>query len=329
MNKIQTYKCVRCGKIVDKKKRNKGVKYCSFECFKKRGKSNKTGIEFGCHWCGKKSRKPPSHLKKHNFCSFKCFIKWKKRNNKVKIFNCRGCGKKVSKKYTKHGNFLYCTLDCFRKSKRPDRMNGKMFDCKWCGSKIYRTPSQYEDHKHLFCNHECHNNYQGSHRIKCNCKMCGKQFARTKSNIKRGNCVYCSNECARKDPLLKKRLLQMNIDQQCTKINKLEKRGYKMMEEMKIQFIPQYLIGDKFLVDAFVRSFNLIVQFDGDYWHGNPEKFLVLNEIQKRRRRIDVSQNKYFEKCGYNVLRIWESKIENFKDDLNNCISKINTEKKV
>lgn len=80
-----------------------------------------------------------------------------------------------------------------------------------------------------------------------------------------------------------------------------------MLEEIGLAYRPQHLINGKFCVDAFVPSLNLVIQFDGDYWHGNPQKFTALNSTQERAVRYDRAHDAYMARCGYSVMRIWES----------------------
>jgi len=71
---------------------------------------------------------------------------------------------------------------------------------------------------------------------------------------------------------------------------------------------------NKFLVDIYIPKNNLIIQWDGDYWHGNTKKYKNLSNRQERRIKLDKSQNAYFKKCNYKVLRIWENDINNNKE---------------
>jgi very-short-patch-repair endonuclease len=108
----------------------------------------------------------------------------------------------------------------------------------------------------------------------------------------------------------------MNVLQQKLKTNKVEEAGYSLLDRMGLLYFNQYLIANKFCVDAFFYSESLIVQFDGDYWHGNPDKFPVLDERQKKRSRLDKSQDAYMDKCGYRVLRIWETDIKKHPEEV-------------
>ena len=238
-----------------------------------------------------------------------------KNRYKIRTIICKGCGKKITKRMPK--NRKYCFLKCYRKSKRPQRKTGKVIKCVWCGKEVYKQKC-YLKHKNNFCSINCANKYQGRNKLKFICKVCGKEFFWSKSRMKDNNPLYCSLKCRDKDPQRKEMLRNLNILQQNLKPNNLEKEGYKILKSLKFEFKKQVLIGNKFLVDAFVPKYNLIIQFDGDYWHGNPKKYKLFSGRQKRRKIIDKSQNAYFKKCGFNVLRIWESEIYNLKERLEN-----------
>lgn len=118
-------------------------------------------------------------------------------------------------------------------------------------------------------------------------------------------------------------LLAMNAKQQRIKINKLERDGYEILDELGIQYKPQYLIANKFCVDAFIPEWNIAVQFDGDYWHGHPEKFPNPDERQIRRMKLDRSQDAYLKKCGIRVIRIWESDVKNRRSQVRDMLQEL------
>lgn len=156
---------------------------------------------------------------------------------------------------------------------------------------------------------------EGRNKDEYTCKVCGQPFRWSPSRAKT-NPIYCSLECRDKDPERTAMLRRMNADQQAVKINSLERAGYEIIQRTGVHFEPQTMIGGKFCVDAFIPQYGIVIQFDGDYWHAHPDKFAVLSERQHRRVRIDRSQNAYFAKCGYTVLRFWESEVRNSPDDV-------------
>ena len=111
-----------------------------------------------------------------------------------------------------------------------------------------------------------------------------------KSAFKKG--VY--TEAMRKGSLLGAKTLSER------KITSIEKKLYDELKLKNIIFEKQKLINNKFLVDAYVPFLNLVIEADGDYWHN-------LNRVKKK----DKAENAYLMKCGYNLLRLTETEINN------------------
>lgn len=92
---------------------------------------------------------------------------------------------------------------------------------------------------------------------------------------------------------------------------RVETAGYALLAETGIMFDRQFPYANKFVVDAWIPRVRLVVQFDGDYWHGNPAWFTPddLDHRQKKRMRLDISQDAYIRRCGDRVLRMWGSSL--------------------
>lgn len=60
----------------------------------------------------------------------------------------------------------------------------------------------------------------------------------------------------------------------------------------------------------FILKRNLLVEIDGDYWHGNPKFFNELNKYQKYVKENDLSKNIIAENFGYNIIRFWENDLK-------------------
>lgn len=89
----------------------------------------------------------------------------------------------------------------------------------------------------------------------------------------------------------------------------------KLMNELEIPFQPQKIVGQK-IFDYYIPSKNMLVEVDGCYYHGNPEKFPVLNKMQKRNQRNDKFKNVLALGNGYSLERIWESDLKNKYDEV-------------
>ena len=89
--------------------------------------------------------------------------------------------------------------------------------------------------------------------------------------------------------------------------NSIERILYEELKARGFLFEIQKLINGRFLVDAYIPSLNLVIEADGDYWHS-----LEKNKIRDKRK------NAYLKACGYNLLRLTETEINNgsFKERL-------------
>ena len=94
------------------------------------------------------------------------------------------------------------------------------------------------------------------------------------------------------------------------------------ISQLGVEYQRQCLLAEKFIVDAYLPQCRLVVQFDGDYWHGNPRMFSTLDSRQKRRAALDKSQDSYLRKCGMRVLRIWGSDLEQGIERVKESLSK-------
>jgi len=221
---------------------------------------------------------------------------------KIREFECIGCKKIVSLRRNS-GNTKYCSLVCYRNSsERPNNKTGKFIKCEWCKAECYKPSGQIREKN--FCSMDCHNNFQGKSKVSYVCKICHCNFKWSKSRTTQANPTYCSTDCRLKD---KQRLTEIavlgNLSQQSKKgLNKLEIKGREILQELKVSFQEQVFMFNKFLVDVLIDDVKLIIQWDGEYWHEKP-----------KRKRLDESQDAYFNKCGYYVLRITDRQI---KEDL-------------
>lgn len=79
---------------------------------------------------------------------------------------------------------------------------------------------------------------------------------------------------------------------------------------MGVDHIHQYHV-DGFDYDFYIPSKNLLIEIDGDYWHGNPSVFTELNNMQKKNRGLDKLKNIHADKRNFTLIRFWENDIRN------------------
>lgn len=109
-----------------------------------------------------------------------------------------------------------------------------------------------------------------------------------------------------KTPKRLEALLNSCVKNQRDKPSGLERKLWRILDGFGIAFESQIAIKDKFVVDVKIGS--LIVEADGEWWHGHP-RFEPLNARQIAQQKRDTSRNKYLAACGYSVVRIWEGEM--------------------
>ena len=88
------------------------------------------------------------------------------------------------------------------------------------------------------------------------------------------------------------------------------------------------ILDDKFQYDFLIYP-NIIIEVQGDYWHGNPKFYgknkKPLNQIQVLKKEQDVKKRKFAQKNGYKVYYIWENEINQEKFGIiNKCLQNLN-----
>jgi very-short-patch-repair endonuclease len=79
---------------------------------------------------------------------------------------------------------------------------------------------------------------------------------------------------------------------------------YAILNALPVVYERQFTIDRLMTVDACVPSSRLVIQADGDYWHGRrgATERRVANRV-----RLDRSQDAYLLNHGWSVIRLWGS----------------------
>lgn len=108
------------------------------------------------------------------------------------------------------------------------------------------------------------------------------------------------------------------------------------LEELNIPYQFKYRIYTKNKKPFWFREFdflinntNILIEIDGDYWHGNEETQGDLNEFQIENRKKDKIKEDFASENGYRVFRFWGSKIKNSINEVKlNLLEIINNNEK-
>lgn len=265
---------------------------CSVAC-------RSTGVTKNCKICHALFYAPRTRLNP-KFCSPACHGVAARQ-----MHRCIVCGTEFYR-----GGAKYCSKKCFG----VDHATGESRACMVCNAEVWVPQNKLVKQTEFFCSRAHASVWLGRNKTTHVCKMCQGEFQWSPSRTKSGayHVTYCTLKCMRSDPAWSERMLRMRLAQQTMKESSLERVGYALLDEMGVIHQRQYVIGGKFTVDAFVPEVGVVIQWDGDYWHGHPVRFPhACNDARVRRRMaLDISQDAYMAKCGYSVIRVWESEFK-------------------
>jgi G:T-mismatch repair DNA endonuclease (very short patch repair protein) len=84
------------------------------------------------------------------------------------------------------------------------------------------------------------------------------------------------------------------------------------LESINIKCEPSYNVESK-IFDIYIPKYNLLIEYNGDYWHCNPKKYEADYYNKKKNKTAkeiwEYDKNKLYlaKKYGYNCIVIWET----------------------
>ena len=110
----------------------------------------------------------------------------------------------------------------------------------------------------------------------------------------------------------------------------IEKIFEKILEELEIPYQCKFRIYDKEKVNFWYREYdflimdtNILVEVDGDYWHGNENIFEEITEQQKIVQNQDIVKENFAKSNGYDIIRFWGTDIKRNSHEVKNKIKNI------
>lgn len=94
-----------------------------------------------------------------------------------------------------------------------------------------------------------------------------------------------------------------------SRTSKIEKAVFRLLKPLG--FKPNVRVG-RYVVDAFHKEKKLIVEVDGDYWHGNPAVYSDDDVIKPlkitvgQKHKMDARRVNALRRMGFNVISFWE-----------------------
>jgi G:T-mismatch repair DNA endonuclease (very short patch repair protein)/YHS domain-containing protein len=274
----------------------------------------RTGKWVSCHSCGKEIWRQKGAIAKsksgYNFCSNECMGKFHIANSHYvhlktgTYITCKICGKQVYRQNWQKDS-AYCSITC----RGLGRRSAVKRLCERCGKEITVHAYRLKKTKHFFCG-PCH---KEKHLVTKYCTTCGKPTLKPVCQVRhnKSNMFFCSLECQNYSDAFQKYARSQNT----ILPNKPEKLLIDFFTEYNLPY--KYTGDGGFTLDGAVPDFvnvngeKKIVEFFGDYWHGQTKthKSTVDHENERKLR---------FKKFGYDTIIVWEHELKdkNWKSHL-------------
>lgn len=287
-----------------------------------------------CKECGIKTRNKV-------YCSKKCQSKGNSKRMivpKIKT-NCKNCDKLIlaTKSELSSGRKKYCSRDCkdqhqkklysndgnpafgSKKSKKWKEWNSNRMKVLWKEDANFRK--KVRDGQKVFVKNNGY--WPGTDEESNNKrrKTCNERYGVPHNWM----CPEIRTKC---DETAFKRYgvtaFEMMLSaQSATNITSIEKIMSGVLQTVGVEFKHAHYVyynDDKNyrIYDFYVPSLSLLIEADGDYWHGNPLYFSSYTETQQINMANDEFKNQLASKHGYNLLRFWETDIK--RDDFSSTL---------
>jgi very-short-patch-repair endonuclease len=105
-------------------------------------------------------------------------------------------------------------------------------------------------------------------------------------------------------------------------IKEIKKMGYEVEHSLKI---------DTKICDIYIPKLNLVIEYNGDYWHCNPKKYDAnyYHQVKKKTAQemweYDNNKIDLIKRNGYNLVIVWESDLKGDPNLINKIITKYDT----
>lgn len=100
------------------------------------------------------------------------------------------------------------------------------------------------------------------------------------------------------------------------RMSQLENKFAALLRSMGIEYKRQFKLSYGFknrYYDFYLPEYNLVIEVQGDYFHGNENKFGDnLSKMQLENKENDVFKKNLAKIQNYEYLDVWENQINNF-----------------
>jgi G:T-mismatch repair DNA endonuclease (very short patch repair protein)/predicted transcriptional regulator len=108
--------------------------------------------------------------------------------------------------------------------------------------------------------------------------------------------------------------------------SKAELEIKNLVEDLGFDVISSFRVSSK-ICDIYIPKLNLIIEYNGDYWHCNPKKYNKEFFNRKKNKlaweiwKYDLLKLELIKELGYNIEVVWESDYKKDKQIIKNIIN--------
>ena len=242
---------------------------------------------------------------------------------------CSVCQKQLQKQKT------YCSRPCLRigytgrrhSEDALKKMRGRKLSSETIARQNLKKVREHVRIEGSFSCHRCSKHFNSntslrSHMSYCtddkiqqpaSCSDCGQTFKSSRSMLIHKNLKHAAPDLieARRE-----KMVEAKKNCEVRKTSRAEERFFEEISLVKPDAIRNFMIdGSSHVYDVYIPSMNTIVEFDGDFWHGN-KRLYELSDRMKKQFRLDQSNSAKAIAAGYRIVRVWESEASRYIETL-------------
>ena len=112
-----------------------------------------------------------------------------------------------------------------------------------------------------------------------------------------------------KSPTDKQKYLERQVKKMDNNPTGCEALMIEILTSIKVKYETQKIVHGK-IFDFYIPAKNILIEVDGNYWHGYGLRVEEMNEIQLRAYKNDQLKDVYAKGLGYELIRVWEHELE-------------------
>ncbi|GAA2819674.1 DUF559 domain-containing protein [Streptomyces showdoensis] len=300
-------RCAQCGAEFFPKTPNNPVgtlrgRFCSKTCS---GLAQRTRVARSCRQCGAGFEVKVSRVGsgRGQYCGRTCQAIAEGTEER----SCLSCGSsfRAVRSVVEKGWGLYCSQACTARR--------VACTCRVCGAAFTVKESVAAEGGGTYCSDGCRS-IGARRRVGKRCPVCEVEFEVPASlgRVRRTCSRTCRATFLGTDPERLAVLARARHDQLSSRApTRPERILYALLDDLvaeddrDLSWQAQYRL-DRWTVDAAVPALRLVLQADGDYWHGLRPEWREDPRVQ-RNMASDAYQNRKLSEAGWRVLRFWES----------------------